>query len=108
MARIRILTDQRFPGGRIQVYGGGGLGPTYSFVKVSLDNQSNRDKASSLILIYFIGGKIFITKKIALFIETKGANIDQAQIELLKGLDTDLDINFRHIYGGLAYHIFRD
>lgn len=99
LARVPIYRSDEFPNGRLQWYLGAGLGAEISNLKLA---GSDSDSDTALAIQALAGGKVFLNKIFALFVEYKFTHSEHSWD--LAGTKIQGDFNVNHVVGGLAVH----
>lgn len=94
---------ERFPRGRVQLYGGAGLGPVVTHGETRIQNQKlEKYEVAGLGVQGFVGARALIFKHFGLFAEYK---FTHARLEFdVVGGRARVDENTHHLIGGFSIH----
>jgi lipid A oxidase len=105
LARYGVLADrERFPRGRIQLYGGLGLGPVVTHAENRVGNVGNEDRyeVAGVGVQGFAGIRALVWKYAGVFVEYKFTH-SSLNVGVASGRGR-LEENTHHLIGGLAIH----
>jgi hypothetical protein len=104
--RYRFLPNpEQFPNGRIQLYGGVGLGPVITHPETKIDNVRSEPgyEVAGLGVQSFAGVRVLLFKYVGLFAEYK---FTHARLDLSVASGSGrVDLNTHHVVGGISIHL---
>lgn len=93
---------ERFPHGRLQLYGGFGAGPVITHAENTIEGLNNNEKfeVGGPGVQAFVGARTLLFKHFGVFVEYKFTHSD-LEVDVAGG-DAKLDENSHHIVGGIT------
>jgi lipid A oxidase len=107
IARYGFFHDaDDFPGGRLQLYLGGGLGPVIAHAETRIDNVSAEPgyEVGGLGVQGFAGVRFMLFKYVGLFVEGKITH-SNLTVGVARGGEAEVDETTLHVVGGLTIAI---
>ena len=103
LARYGFLEDPvEFPRGRVQLYGGAGVGPVIAHTENRVDGLKNREgyEVAGTGLQVFVGVRALLFKYLGVFVEYRFTR-SELTVDLARGKGR-VDENTHHIFGGIT------
>lgn len=106
LLRYALLQDaERFPKGRLQLYGGAGVGPVITHAEDVIDNVPNdaRYEVAGVGVQGFVGVRALVFKYVGAFVEYK---FTHSSLNVSAGFGRAyVDENTHHVVGGLTFSL---
>lgn len=104
LLRYSLLEEpERFPRGRLQLYGGAGVGPVIAHPETRIDGASNDGpyQVAGVGVQAFVGARVMLFKYVGLFTEYKFTH-SSLDVSVARGTGS-FEENTHHIVGGLTF-----